>query len=582
MRLDRQGNVVRCVPVGLRRATPTPARAARLRRRASRRRPTAQIEERAVGRRLDATTASSPRAGRPNAHRRHRRAADRRRRGRRGRSCGRCVADRRRWRWSGCWSSPGSSSGAACCRSSGSRGTAEQIAAATCRTGRASRTTTPRSGGSGTAFDAMLDQIEASFAEQQARPRGEGAQRGPAPAVRRRRLARAAHAAHGRPRLRGPVPRRRPRRSRRARRRRWTGSGPRAGGWARSSTTCCCSRASTRGGRSAATPSTCRGSPRTPSPTRARWSRRGRSWTSIEPGVVGRRRRGPAAPGRRQPARQRAGPHAGRRRRWRSSLRARRRRRPSCASSTTARASTPSDGATRVRPLLPRRSRPLARQRRHGPRAVDRRVASSPRTAAGCGTSPRPAAARRSSSGSRSQASSQPVPGAAVSRRRPRSDHVQPTPVTGASTRRDPREAQQDRSSSRSPACSSSWARAPCSRRQPAPAGRRRSGGRPGGRNRPRPRRGRSAAKREFKDTALTTVLDDLVAKGTITAAQKQAILDGLPAERDARIADAKARRRRSARRREQGQGLPRRRRRSPRTSWTSSRPTARSASSPT
>jgi polyhydroxyalkanoate synthesis regulator phasin len=50
------------------------------------------------------------------------------------------------------------------------------------------------------------------------------------------------------------------------------------------------------------------------------------------------------------------------------------------------------------------------------------------------------------------------------------------------------------------------------------------------------------APKREFRDEALTSVLDDLVAKGTITAAQKQAILDGLQAEREQRIADAKAR----------------------------------------
>jgi hypothetical protein len=53
---------------------------------------------------------------------------------------------------------------------------------------------------------------------------------------------------------------------------------------------------------------------------------------------------------------------------------------------------------------------------------------------------------------------------------------------------------------------------------------------------------GAPAPKREFKDQALTSVLDDLVAKGTITAAQKQAILDGLQAEREQRIADAKAR----------------------------------------
>ena len=50
------------------------------------------------------------------------------------------------------------------------------------------------------------------------------------------------------------------------------------------------------------------------------------------------------------------------------------------------------------------------------------------------------------------------------------------------------------------------------------------------------------APKREFQDQALTSVLDDLVAKGTITAAQQQAIVDGLKAERAQRLADAKAR----------------------------------------
>jgi hypothetical protein len=43
------------------------------------------------------------------------------------------------------------------------------------------------------------------------------------------------------------------------------------------------------------------------------------------------------------------------------------------------------------------------------------------------------------------------------------------------------------------------------------------------------------------KDTALTEVLDDLVAKGTITESQKQAILDGVAAERTARQAERKA-----------------------------------------
>ena len=44
-------------------------------------------------------------------------------------------------------------------------------------------------------------------------------------------------------------------------------------------------------------------------------------------------------------------------------------------------------------------------------------------------------------------------------------------------------------------------------------------------------------------DTALTQVLDDLVAKGTITEAQKKAVLDGLVAERTARRDARKANR---------------------------------------
>ena len=45
------------------------------------------------------------------------------------------------------------------------------------------------------------------------------------------------------------------------------------------------------------------------------------------------------------------------------------------------------------------------------------------------------------------------------------------------------------------------------------------------------------------KDTVLTDVLDDLVAKGTITESQKTAILDGLTAERTARREAAQAQR---------------------------------------
>jgi polyhydroxyalkanoate synthesis regulator phasin len=43
------------------------------------------------------------------------------------------------------------------------------------------------------------------------------------------------------------------------------------------------------------------------------------------------------------------------------------------------------------------------------------------------------------------------------------------------------------------------------------------------------------------EDSALVTVLDDLVAKGTITESQKQAIVDGVAAERAVRQAERKA-----------------------------------------
>ncbi len=56
----------------------------------------------------------------------------------------------------------------------------------------------------------MLDQIEDLVRRAAGRPRGQGAQRGPAPAVRRGRLARAPDAADRRARLRGPLPRGRP------------------------------------------------------------------------------------------------------------------------------------------------------------------------------------------------------------------------------------------------------------------------------------------------------------------------------------------------------------------------------------
>ncbi len=50
-----------------------------------------------------------------------------------------------------------------------------------------------------------------------------------------------------------------------------------------------------------------------------------------------------------------------------------------------------------------------------------------------------------------------------------------------------------------------------------------------------------TTTKPAFEDDILTGVLDDLVAKGTITTAQKTAILDGLTAERTARQEARKA-----------------------------------------
>ena len=54
---------------------------------------------------------------------------------------------------------------------------------------------------------------------------------------------------------------------------------------------------------------------------------------------------------------------------------------------------------------------------------------------------------------------------------------------------------------------------------------------------------GTTAKPDKQKDTVLTDVLDDLVAKGTITESQKTAILDGLTAERTARREAAQAQR---------------------------------------
>lgn len=47
--------------------------------------------------------------------------------------------------------------------------------------------------------------------------------------------------------------------------------------------------------------------------------------------------------------------------------------------------------------------------------------------------------------------------------------------------------------------------------------------------------------RKSIEDTALSDVLDDLVGKGTITAAQKTAILDALVAEKEARRAERQA-----------------------------------------
>lgn len=57
----------------------------------------------------------------------------------------------------------------------------------------------------------------------------------------------------------------------------------------------------------------------------------------------------------------------------------------------------------------------------------------------------------------------------------------------------------------------------------------------------PAPSDGPKAGKADKVDDTLTKVLDDLVAKGTITAAQKKAILDGVTTEREARQAARKA-----------------------------------------
>ena len=92
-------------------------------------------------------------------------------------------------------------------------------------------------------------------AERDARPdrervRGAHRVRSAAAALRRRRVARAAHAAHVDPRLRRAVPARRGRPARRSRQGDAAHRGRSGRAWACSSTTCCCSRGSTRAGRS--------------------------------------------------------------------------------------------------------------------------------------------------------------------------------------------------------------------------------------------------------------------------------------------------------------------------------------------
>ena len=217
---------------------------------------------------------------------------------------------------------------------------------------------------------------------------------GPAAPLRGRRLPRAAHAAHLRPRLRRAVP---------PRRRRAPG-GPRPRdaphrderpAWACWSTTCCCWPASTRAARSSASRSTsCAVAADAVADAAAvgagaadhRSTRRGAgrwSWATR-----------PAAPGGRQPARQRAAAHAA--------------RTPPCGS-----ASPPSDGdargrgrrrrararrrrrgRARLRALLPgRRRRGPAAQRRHRPGALDRRRHRRAPTAARCPPAPHPAVA---------------------------------------------------------------------------------------------------------------------------------------------------------------------------------------------
>ena len=339
------------------------------------------------------------------------------------------AAHRRRSPWSGSSSSPGSSSATTCCRSSASRGPPRSIAGGRPHPPgrRPPRQHRGRPARDGVRRDARPDRDELRRAAGGARR--EGRERGAAAPVRRRRVARAAHAADRGPRLRRPVPGRRPVRPRRARDRRWT-------------------RIGTESRRMGALVDDLlllarldQGRPVRRDPVDlsriaddavadARALEPGRPIAAaIEPGRRRRGRRGPAAPGRRQPARQRPGPHAGRARRSRSS------RGPTA---TTAELRVVDHGpgidagrrVERVRPLLPRRSRALARQRRHRPRAVDRggRPVDGARRERS-GTRPRRAAARPSSCGFRSQQIHSRNTGR-LQRTRPACSQVSSAPVT--------------------------------------------------------------------------------------------------------------------------------------------------------
>ena len=276
-----------------------------------------------------------------------------------GRSSGTLVARRRRRDPRADGRSRTSSSGAGSCRSSASRTPRRRSPRATCRTGPGIPHDDTEVGRLGAAFDSMLDQIEGSFAEQQAALEAKARSED-----RLRRFV--ADASHE---LRTPLTAVRgyadlyraggPRRPGRAR----DGDGPDrdrepAHGPA-SSTTCCSSPAWTRAARSAVT-SVDLSRIAADAVADARAVEPGRPIVdAIDDGIVGPGRRGPPAPGHRQPAGQRPGAHAARRRPSRSCSggdgtgRRAADRRPRAGHRPRAR-------RPRLRPLLPRRSRPLA------------------------------------------------------------------------------------------------------------------------------------------------------------------------------------------------------------------------------